>query len=613
MFISAVNYISFTIFRISVLNAGRSIMLEKVDLERKVSKREYKNAVKTLKEQLTALDGPMKEADLPVIIIFEGWPGAGKGSLIQKLIQNFDPRWYRVVNTQPPTDVDLREPMMWRHWATIPENGKITIMNRSWYQEVSTMRVDNHIDELTNLRHMNEINSFEHGLVENGYLIVKFFIHITQDEMKKRQDALLADKNTAWRVSETDRKRLKDFDKYVTVTDSMLEYTNLPFAPWHVISGMDQEACTLDVFSIVVDSVQTALKLRADRNRLAKESRAVIQPGQYRFVEMPLLADIDLDKSLTDEEYRKELKKEQEKLTDYHNRLYRHRIPMIICYEGWDAAGKGGNIKRVTAALDPRGYEVMPIASPTPDEKNRHFLYRFWRRLPKDGHIAIFDRTWYGRVMVERLEGFCTTADWQRAYGEINDFERQLYDWGAIIVKFWIHISNEEQLVRFQARQENPDKRWKITDEDWRNREKWPQYEVAVNDMLKYTSTDFAPWTIVEGNDKKYARVKALKTINAAIEARLKEVEKDKDKDKGKGKDKDKDKSKDKGKTAAKGKAGSGSKAGEAVKAKAKAAVKEKAKKTAKAKAAVKAGAAAKGKAVTKGKAAAKTNAKGKK
>ena len=506
----------------------RSNMLEKCDLKRKVSKKDYKETVGALKEKLTALDGPMKEADLPVIIIFEGWPCAGKGSLIRKLIQNFDPRWYSVVNTQPPTEVDRREPMMWRHWSTIPENGQISVMNRSWYQEVSTMRVDNNIDELTNLRHMNEIISFEHGLVDNGYLIIKFFIHITKKELKKRQDELLADKNTAWRVSETDRKRLKGYDDYVKVTSSMLEYTNLPFAPWNVISGMDQEACTLDVFNIVIDSVQTALKLREDRNRLAKESRAVIQPGQYSFVSMPLLSEIDLDKSLSDAQYKKELKKEQDKLAVYHNILYRHRIPMIICYEGWDAAGKGGNIKRVTAALDPRGYEVMPIASPTPDEKHRHFLWRFWNRLPKDGHIAIFDRTWYGRVMVERLEGFCSTADWQRAYGEINDFERQLYDWGAIIVKFWIHISNEEQLARFKAREENPDKRWKITEEDWRNREKWPQYEVAVNEMLEYTSTDFAPWTIIEGNDKKYARIKALKTINAAIEKRLKGLGKDK-------------------------------------------------------------------------------------
>ena len=499
-------------------------MLEKVDLKRKVKKSEYKQEIDALKERLTAVDAPIKEAKLPVIILFEGWSAVGKGTLIQKLILNFDPRWFRVVNVQRPTVVDLREPTMWRHWSTIPENGEICVMNGSWYQEVTTLRVDNQLDELTNLRHMNEINSFERGLTDNGYLIIKFFMHMTKKEMKDRLDRLAADKDTAWRVQESDRKQLKNYEKYCQVFDSMLEYTNTPEAHWHVLSGMDMRTAIMDMFRIVIDSVETALKMKQDKDRASSQESLVIRPGQYHFVKMPLLSEVDLNKSLSETKYRKELKEQQALLSANHNRLYRHKIPMIICYEGWDAAGKGGNIKRVSAALDPRGYVVEPIASPTPDEKNRHFLWRFWKRLPKDGHIVIFDRTWYGRVMVERLEGFCSTADWQRAYGEINDFERQLYDWGAVIIKFWIHISNEEQLARFTARQEDPAKQWKITAEDWRNREKWPQYEVAVNDMIKYTSTDFAPWHIIAGNDKLFARIQALKIINEAIEERLKKV-----------------------------------------------------------------------------------------
>ena len=506
-------------------------MLEKVDLKRKVSKAEYKKEAASLKEQLTALDAPIKAAKLPVIILFEGWSAAGKGSLIQKLILNFDPRWFTVVNMQAPTPTELRYPLMWRHWNTIPKVGQMSIMDSSWYQEVSTLRVEHHVSELVNLRHMNEINSFERGLCNNGYLIIKFFIHISKKEMKKRLDALSADKDTAWRVSDADRAQLKNYDQYAECMDSMLEYTNTPEAVWHVISGTDAEAATLDVFSAVVESVQTALKLKADKDELSGYSSSIIQPGQYHFRKMPLLKDVDLDKSLSEKAYKSELKKEQEKLAQNHNRLYRHKIPMIICYEGWDAAGKGGNIKRVSAALDPRGYVVEPIASPTPDEKDRHFLWRFWKRLPKDGHIVIFDRTWYGRVMVERIEGFCTTADWQRAYGEMNDFERQLYDWGAIILKFWIHISNDEQLARFTARQNDPAKQWKITAEDWRNREKWDDYETAVDEMIRYTSTDFAPWHIIEGNDKLYARIKTLKIINEAIEERLKKFE-DKEKSK---------------------------------------------------------------------------------
>ena len=220
-----------------------------------------------------------------------------------------------------------------------------------------------------------------------------------------------------------------------------------------------------------------------------------------------------INETLTDEEYEKRLDELQDELRDLHNKLYRKKIPVIIAYEGWDAAGKGGNIKRITGALDPRGFEVLPIASPEPHEKARHFLWRFWTRLPKTGHIAIFDRTWYGRVMVERIEGFCSENDWQRAYNEINEFEKELTDWGAVVIKFWVQIDKRTQLKRFKERQATPEKQWKITDEDWRNREKWNQYEGAIDEMIQKTSTEFAPWYILESVDKKYARIKALEIV----------------------------------------------------------------------------------------------------
>ncbi|MCR5640298.1 MAG: polyphosphate:AMP phosphotransferase [Lachnospiraceae bacterium] len=496
-------------------------MLEKVDLKQKMSKEDFRKKGEALKAQLTTLDGPIKTAGLPVIILFEGWEGAGKGSIISRLIKNFDPRWFTMVNTLPPTPEEMREPMMWRHWKTIPEAGSMAIYDRSWYQEVSTLRIQQKVDDLTNIRHMNEINNFERGLADNGYVIIKFFLHISKKEQRARMDALKKDKDTKWRVSEADEKTNKEYDTYYNAYEQMLEYTNTVYAPWHVISGMDERACAYEVFDVVADTIQKALKVKKDREEAAKHEASLINPGQYHFLPMPKLAEIKLDKTMSEETYRKQLKKEQKRLAQLHNRIYKEKIPVIIAYEGWDAAGKGGNIKRVSEALDPRGYEVLPIASPSKEEKNRHFLWRFWTRLPKDGHFAIFDRTWYGRVMVERIEGFCTTADWQRAYGEINDFERQLYDWGAIILKFWIHIDSEEQLRRFTDRQNTPAKQWKITDEDWRNREKWPQYEEAVDDMLKYTTTDFAPWHVILGNDKKYARIQTLKIINDTIEERL--------------------------------------------------------------------------------------------
>jgi polyphosphate:AMP phosphotransferase len=501
-------------------------MLDQIDLKKTISKEEYKAQIKPLQESLTALDGPIKAAGLPVIILFEGWGAAGKGSVISRLILNFDPRWFTVVNTQPPTALERREPTMWRHWLTLPQAGQMSIMDRSWYQDVSVLRIEEEIDDMTNLRRMNEINSFERNLTDNGYLIVKCFLHITQKEQKARLEKLDGNRDTEWRVTPDDWRHCRQYGKYYEAFDQMLEYTNTPYAPWHVVSGMNDEVRTLEVFRVVQDAVQAALDRKKEKKPAGQAAPGVIQPGKYRFVAMPKLADVDLSKSLDDVKYKKELKKEQKCLADLHNRIYLKKIPVVIVYEGWDAAGKGGNIKRVSEALDPRGYEVVPIAAPNREEKGRHYLWRFWRNLPKDGHIAIFDRSWYGRVMVERIEGFCAEDDWRRAYREINEFERQLYDWGAIVIKFWLQIGQDEQLRRFTDRQNDPAKQWKITDEDWRNREKWPQYETAVNEMMQYTSTDFASWHIIEGNDKKYARVRTLKIINRMIEKRLSEEKK---------------------------------------------------------------------------------------
>lgn len=295
-----------------------------------------------------------------------------------------------------------------------------------------------------------------------------------------------------------------------------MEDTNISTAPWYIINAEKKKWAQLQVLETLCNGIDIAMQ---------NSSHAVpILQNVFRLVTMPKLSEISLEeKTISEEEYQAQRKELQAQLRDLHNRLYRKQVPVIICYEGWDAAGKGGNIKRITEALDPRGFEVQPIASPEPHEKARHYLWRFWNRLPKTGHITIFDRTWYGRVMVERLEGFCTENDWQRAYNEMNEFEKDLYDWGAVIIKFWVQIDKDTQLERFTARQNTPEKQWKITDEDWRNREKWDLYEKAVDEMLVHTSTTYAPWIIVEGNNKYYARVKVLKTVVDAIEERLKQ------------------------------------------------------------------------------------------
>lgn len=312
-----------------------------------------------------------------------------------------------------------------------------------------------------------------------------------------------------------DRWQNKHYDKCMDVYDGYIEATNQFVAPWYFIDSSAKKWAELQVTEILVASIDTALA-----NAEAKQKAPLLQ-NTFPLKQTKKLSEISLEKKMTDEAYKKELDVLQKRLGELHNELYHKKIPVIIAYEGWDAAGKGGNIKRIAAALDPRGYEVHPIASPEPAEKSRHYLWRFWNRLPKDGHIAIFDRTWYGRVMVERLEGFCSENDWQRAYNEINEFEKELVDWNAVVIKFWVQIDKDTQLERFTDRQNTPEKQWKITDEDWRNREKWDQYEEAIDEMIQKTSTKYAPWIILESNDKKYARIKALKTIIKAIEKKL--------------------------------------------------------------------------------------------
>ena len=483
-------------------------MLENVIFDTGVDKQEIKDTlkseVKRLGERLSVLQQDIKKNDIPVIVLFEGWGAAGKGSFIGKTILNLDPRDSHTFNTTKPTEEEKRKPFMNRFWCDIPQNGEITFFDRGWYFEYSK-------------ENNKQIKIFERQLRDNGYLVIKIFLHITKEEQKARLDKLLASKNTAWRVSKKDLKENKNYEKNFKKYDEMLEMTNTEYAPWNVVSSMNKTEAMHDILSIIVENIESRLKSK-DSDRIGIRAESM----QHELVDMPKLKDIDLAIcSMEEDEYRKTLKKLQKKLNKLSYKLYKKRIPLIICYEGWDAAGKGGNIKRVASSLDPRDYEVTPIAAPVSYEKNRHFLWRFQKKLPKTGHIVIFDRTWYGRVMVERLEGFCSENAWKRAYNEINEFEAELTDWGAVVVKFWLQIDKDEQLKRFNDRKNTPEKQWKITDEDWRNREKWDKYEVAVNQMIKYTSTKNAPWTIIESNSKYYARIKALETIIVAVEQRL--------------------------------------------------------------------------------------------
>ena len=496
-----------------IIYLGGNYMLENWIKPQIPEEEELDERLHAARSKLSVLQMQIKEHGLPVLVLFEGWGTAGKGSVLGKVIKNIDPRFFKVATMDEPTEEEGRKPFLYRYFVKIPANGKLEFLDSGWMDEVVKDVLHDKIGEKEYKKKIESVKRFERQLTDNGYLVMKFFFQISRKEQKKRIEVLKENKDTRWRVSGDEDWQNKHYDKCMHVFDRYLNDTNSPADPWYIVDAKNRKWAELQVLETLVSGIETALK----NSNLA----VPLLQNVFPLEKIPKLSEISLDKELSEEEYKKELKNLQSKLSELHNRLYRRKIPVVIAYEGWDAAGKGGNIKRITEALDPRGFEVHPIASPLPNEKARHYLWRFWNRLPKTGHIAIFDRTWYGRVMVERLEGFCSENEWQRAYNEINEFEKELSDWGAVIIKFWVQIDKDTQLARFEERQNTPEKQWKITDEDWRNREKWDLYETAVNEMLKKTNTTYAQWHVLESNDKKYARIKALKIVIDAIEAAL--------------------------------------------------------------------------------------------
>ena len=474
---------------------------------------------------LNDLNFEIKEGQFAVLI---GPSGCGKTTtlkMINRLIQPLDPRGFDVYASRRPGEEERMRPFLWRYWTKTPAKGRIAVFDRSWYRSVQVDRFDGLTREDKLGDAYQDILSFEKQLCDDGTVIMKFFLYIDKDEQKRRFKKLEGSKETSWRVTDEDWNRNKDFDRYLKMNEEMLEKTDTDYAPWVIIEAVDKDYAALKIASTVMDRLEYELEHRRPEDE--KTAQRQESKTRERF-KNGVLSGIDLSKSLTEEEYKTRLKKLQKRLAELHSELYRLRIPVVIGFEGWDAGGKGGAIKRLTSNLDPRGYRVNPTAAPNDIEKVHHYLWRFWNNVPKAGHIAVFDRTWYGRVMVERIEGFCSEAEWRRAYQEINEMESHMANAGAVVLKFWLHIDKDEQERRFRERQANPAKQWKITDEDWRNREKWDQYEEAVNEMLIRTSTTYAPWIVVEGNDKRYARVKVLQTVVDALEKKIKEVKTDK-------------------------------------------------------------------------------------
>ncbi len=499
-------------------------MLDTLDLKLSLDKKEYKKIKDERMERLGALQRAIRDAKIPVVIIFEGWNSSGKGVLINSLVQAMDPRGFKVHTSYQAREEERSKPFFWQFWTKLPAKGNLAIFDRGWYFQTVHREVCGHASAMESAIAYGDINAFERLLTDDNHIIIKFFTHISAKEHKKRIKELEKNFGKDWRPTDEDWREIKIYEPLLAIYEEMFSKTDTAHAPWVAVEAHDTKYAQIKVLDHVINVLEKKLEEveTAKKETVQCKKEKTQNPLPENAFHSSVLNKVKLDQDVTEKEYEEKMDKYQERLQELQFKLFRSKMPMILVFEGWDAAGKGGTIKRVTAHMDPRGYYVTPVAAPGLVDRDYHYLWRFWKEMPPKGMVAIFDRSWYGRVMVERVEGFATEDQWRRAYKEINEMEEQLTNSGNILLKFWLQIDKEEQLRRFEDRQSTPAKNWKITEEDWRNREKWDEYEVAVNEMLFRTSTTHAPWTIVESNCKFYGRLKTIKTIVNHIESHFK-------------------------------------------------------------------------------------------
>jgi AMP-polyphosphate phosphotransferase len=491
-------------------------MFESAELGHSISDAQYEKELPKLREELLKAQYELlADKTFPVIIVIGGVDGAGKGETVNILNEWMDPRH---IHTHAFGEMSVEErehPRMWRYWRALPPKGRIGILFGAWHTDPIVNRVAGVIGDSQFDIAMDEIVRFERMLADEGALILKFWFHLSKKQQKKRLKAVEADPKTRWRVTDLDWERFKKYDKFRKVSEMALRETSTGYAPWNIVEGVDANYRYLTVGRTLLDALKR--RLSGEKPPMSKPA-ALAEPAIDR---RTVLSRLDYSKSITPKDYRRQLEKYQGRLNLMMRDKRVRQKSLIVVFEGVDAAGKGGSIRRITGALDARHYQIIPVAAPNDEERAYPYLWRFWRHLPPPGQVTIFDRSWYGRVLVERVEKFCSPGDWMRAYPEINDFEEQLASAGGIVAKFWLTITKGEQLKRFRAREKTPFKTFKITKEDWRNREKWDDYESAVCDMVERTSTDVAPWILVPANDKQYARVMILKALCDRVERAL--------------------------------------------------------------------------------------------
>ncbi len=502
-------------------------MLETAELGQAVDKATYDTQETPLRTALLQVQARLRDYKLPVVVIFAGIQKAGTGETVNLLNEWMDPRWIKTVAFDDPTQDARERPPFWKFWLALPPRGQLGMLDSAWYERPLRDRIAGRADQ----RHFDDmldtIAAFERTLADDGAMVLKFWMHLGKDAQRERLEALSADPLTAWRVSDHDWAELEQHDQVVAAAERMIQRTSTARAPWMIVEGTDARYRSLRVGTSLLEAIQRRLDAEdaaaaARAASVAAEAPEASDVAPFSVPTANILSTVQMPaKRMAKELYRTSLAEQQGRLHALQREAFLRGVSTVLVFEGWDAGGKGGAIRRITRALDARQYQVLPFAAPTEEENQYHYLWRFWRHLPRAGRVTIFDRSWYGRVLVERVEGFATDAEWQRAYAEINQFEARLTEHGMVVVKFWLHITQEEQARRFQERLETPHKRWKITDEDWRNREQWGAYELAVHDMIERTSTRTAPWHIVPGDDKRTARVTVIRAVCDALEAVL--------------------------------------------------------------------------------------------
>lgn len=482
-----------------------------------MSKKAYEAQVPDLRAALVHMQVELQSAPFPVLLVVAGVEGSGKAEVLNVLNAWLDPRGVDTLGFHAPTEEERERPPMWRFWRSLPARGRMAIYAGGWHAEALRAEPSAAPKKSAFVEALRRIARFEDELAADGALIVKVWLNLSRMAQRDRLRALESDPRTAWRVTPEDWESNRHYGRLQRLAERMRRATHRPGAPWTLIEAADSRARNLAVAELLLSRFRSHLR----RSRRLQEPRKPRRTLPLRTAGLRRLLALPLNQRLSQAAYEEKREKWLGRLNAAVRAAGQAHRSIIWVFEGWDAAGKGGAIRRMTDAVDARDCRVIPVSRPTQEEKAQHYLWRFWRGVPRAGLVAIYDRSWYGRVLVERLEGFARDAEWRRAYAEINGFERELTDHGAIVIKFWLHISKEEQLKRFRHRAQTDYKRHKINAEDWRNRRKWRAYEIAVGDMLALTATRSAPWHLVAAENKRHARLEIIKSSCKQIESAL--------------------------------------------------------------------------------------------